>query len=413
MGQPTVRRVISLLVLVFFIDLANEARAERQPTGFSPVEIEDPSGTALDRFFTALGRTAKRQPDAVTRIAHYGDSLIVGDLITRPIRRLFQKRYGDAGPGFVLAGRPWDWYRREGVRLGASNGWRTYRSISGGPRDHFYGFGGSTFVTRQAHQRVWVETTKVGGRSVKASSIEIHYLAQPEGGDLAVIVDDEHVLTLSTKRDETVSAFHTLRVPDGPHKVVLRTEGGGMVRLFGVALEREGPGVVYDALGINGACTTVMGRMNNSHLREQLSHRRPDLIVLTFGANESNRPGLVDRYRQSVLPAVRQLRRASQGTSCLIMAPMDRASRDDGGRAESNDLIPRIIEAQREIAAEVGCAYFDTFGGMGGEGSMRRWASAGLAGGDLVHPSPRGAELIGQGLFDALERAFQRHRARR
>lgn len=405
------RHVSPLAVLVLVSVFSTSAWAERREAGFAPIDIEDPSGGALEGFFSALTRTASGENGAITRIAHYGDSLVVGDAITRELRRAFQHRFGDGGPGFVLAKRPWSWYRREGLRMGGTGGWKIYRSLTGGPADRFYGFGGSTFVTHRSHQRVWIETNEIDGRPVHASTIEVHYLAQPRGGDLDVLIDGAHLLTISTEREKAVSAFHTLRVPDGPHKIILRTARGGRpVRLFGVALEREGPGVVYDSLGINGASTTVMGRMDHEHLRQQLSHRHPDLVVLAFGANESNRPGLVDRYRSEVLPAVRSLRRASGGASCLLVAPMDRAMRNATGRAVSSPLIPRIIGAQRAIAREVGCAYFDTYSAMGGEGSMRAWASAGLAGGDLVHPTREGSELLGRGLFNALERAFIRHR---
>jgi lysophospholipase L1-like esterase len=402
--------LVGAAAIVLLAAVPGRVHAEPGRALFTPTEIEDASGRGLDRFFASLRKTAARRPGAVTRIAHYGDSVIVGDLITRHLRKLFQERYGDAGPGFVLAGMPWDWYRHAGMRIGASAGWQTYRGISGGPPDHRYGYGGVTFVTRSTGEHVWITTEDDEGRALKASIIDVHYLAQPEGGDIDVLVDGEHVLTLSTSADSGSSAFHAVRVPDGGHRIELRTAGNGEVRLFGVALEREGPGVVYDSLGVNNACTTMLGRIDADHLGEQLGHRRPDLIVLTFGANESNRPGLVARYRTAVLPAVRQLRRASHGASCLIMAPMDRGMRHDGGEAEPNALIPTIVEAQRGIARDTGCAFFDTFAGMGGSGSMRRWVAAGLAGGDMVHPTKEGGALIGRELFEAVERAFDRYR---
>jgi lysophospholipase L1-like esterase len=131
---------------------------------------------------------------------------------------------------------------------------------------------------------------------------------------------------------------------------------------------------------------------------------------LTKGFNDAY--PLVNRYREAVLPSAQQLRQASGGASCLIMAPLDRSERNGLGLVEGNRLIPRIIASQREIAGELGCAFFDTYAGMGGEGSIGTWASSGLAGGDLVHPTPEGAELIGRGLFDALERAFGLYNSR-
>jgi lysophospholipase L1-like esterase len=405
------RRLWVAAVVITGLDLTpTPLCAEEAEAAFRPTDIEDPSGRALDRFFSALQKTASKQPGATTRIAHYGDSVIVGDIITRYLRRHFQARYGDGGPGFILAGQPWDWYRHAGVKVGATNTWKTYRGISGGPPDHWYGFGGVTFETHRPGERVWYVMDASDGCTIKASSLEVQYMIQPGGGDLEVTIDSDQPIILSTKGERPGSAFHTLQVPDGQHNVVLRTVGNGPVRLFGVSFGREGPGVIYDALGVNNACTTMLGRMDAAHMADQYRHIRPDLIVLSYGANESNRPGLVARYRSAVLPAVRRLVKASAGASCLIMAPMDRGWRtDEGGGKVVNDMIPTIVEAQREIASEAGCAFFDTFEGMGGQGSIRRWAAKGLAGGDQVHPTKLGGALIAQHLFEALERAFRQN----
>ncbi len=371
-----------------------------------PMAIEDQSGHALDGFFASLRRTAAREPGAVTRVAHYGDSLIVGDLITRTLRRLYQDRYGDAGPGFILAGRPWPWYRRQGVLHGATDGWRTYRVLTGGVRDRLFGFGGVTFEAAPRDRRVWYRTADDEGREVRVSRVDVHYLMQPSGGDLDVLVDGEHMVTLGTAGETRRSAFHEVRAPEGPHTIVLRTAGGGPVRLFGVALEREGPGVVYDSLGINGACGTSLARVDAGHMAEQIRHRAPALIVLAFGANESNRPALVDRYQESFVPLLRQLQQASPGASCLVMAPMDRGTDLAAPRPRSNRYVPQIVEAQRRSARAAGCAFFDTYAAMGGDLSIYRWYRRGLASPDLTHPTPEGGALVAQGLFRALEAAY-------
>src|SRR5690242_18577056 len=68
--------------------------------------LEDSAGV-LDRFYESLWRTEKREDGAVTRVVHYGDSPTTADLITGDIRLFLQKRYGDAGHGFVLPAKPW------------------------------------------------------------------------------------------------------------------------------------------------------------------------------------------------------------------------------------------------------------------------------------------------------------------
>src|SRR5215469_2990559 len=45
----------------------------KTPAQTRPVVLEDNDG-ALDHFYQAVWRTERREPDAITRIVHYGDS---------------------------------------------------------------------------------------------------------------------------------------------------------------------------------------------------------------------------------------------------------------------------------------------------------------------------------------------------
>src|SRR6185369_13701827 len=84
--------------------------------------IEDPSRHALMGFYNSLERTF--QGEWVTRIVHYGDSHAAADILTGALRRQLQVSFGDAGPGFVLPGRPWPGYTRPGVTSKNSAGWQ-------------------------------------------------------------------------------------------------------------------------------------------------------------------------------------------------------------------------------------------------------------------------------------------------
>ena len=75
------------------------------PTG----PLLDDSAGVLDAFYGALRRTGNREPGAVTRIVHYGDSPTTADLITGDVRALLQARFGNAGHGFILPAKPWAW----------------------------------------------------------------------------------------------------------------------------------------------------------------------------------------------------------------------------------------------------------------------------------------------------------------
>src|SRR5438046_6076460 len=92
----------------------------------------------------------------------------------------------------------------------------------------------------------------------------------------------------------------------------------------------------------------------------------------------------------------------------MLVSPMDRGTRGPGGTIITRPMIPKLVAYQRRIAAETGCAFFDTYSAMGGEGTAARWVAARprLMGGDYTHPTAEGAERVGTLLYDAIARAF-------
>jgi hypothetical protein len=76
-------------------------------------------------------------------------------------------------------------------------------------------------------------------------------------------------------------------------------------------------------------------------------------------------------------------------------------------------ILPPIVEAQRRVAAAEGCAFFDTYAAMGGEGAMAQWLKARprLATSDMRHATPKGYEVVGTLYYKALLQAFAEHLA--
>ncbi len=391
------------LVVDSQLDLPPHPEIKTLASGLPLLPIEDPQN-GLQRFFYALDRVAEKRAGAIARVVHYGDSLITGDYVTSTVRRLLQKKFGDAGHGFVLAGHPSRWYRRNLVRLTNSSDWNVNRLTRPTVKDGAYGLGGATFRTNKRGQ--WVKLRPRGNDQLGASvsKMQVFYMAQPSGGKFELKVDGRGV-TVDTNRSETASRMAEIQVSDGHHELLVRTLGGGEVRLFGVVMEREGPGVVYDALGIDGARAKLLKRMEPAHWHEQLRLRKPDLLVLHYGTNESQWQNLsARRYHADLVQTVGHLRQALPGVSCLLVGPMDRAEKNSRGRLVTRPVVKRIVKVQRRVAYEQGCAFWNTYRAMGGERSVVRWNKARpqLASSDLTHPTRKGADRIGAMLFAAL-----------
>jgi lysophospholipase L1-like esterase len=368
--------------------------------------LEDYGG-AMENFFAALLRTANRQPGAVTRVSHFGDSPLTGDLISGEARARFQRLYGDAGHGFLMAGKPWEWYGHLGSFF-ESGGWRIASPFVVPQVSGPCGMGGAGFTASSpgAHS-AWGSAKQGLGAAV--SRFEVHFLARPRGGTLLASLDGGPAVEISTAATAREAKVHLLRTPDGPHRLTVHPKGDGEVVLFGAAMEREGPGVVYDSLGANGASIHGLSLVEEGPWVQDLGLRRPDLVILQYGTNESSYAGTYSAsYRKDYREILRRVRRAVPGVSILVMAPMDRGERNELGEIVTAPGIPRIVEVQRAIAREEGCAFFDTFQAMGGEGTMARWYEREhpLVSGDLTHPSRAGSDIVARALVDAVEEAF-------
>ena len=381
---------------------------EISPASYAGIStfIEDPSGRGMRPFYEALERTAAGQPNAITRVAHYGDSSIATDLITSTVRERLQQRFGDAGHGFVLAAKSYLPYKHRGVRHSSNDAWRIREVVRRQDKRGFYGYGGVLSVGGRG-ARAKLSTARRGPVGTQVSRFEIHYEERPRGGTFSVELDDGEQTLVSTEADSFGSGVYTVQAPDGPHELELRYAKGGPVHLYGVVLERDVPGVVYDSQGLVGARANRLLNFDESHIAEQIERRGTDLLILGFGGNEASDSKSEQAFYEDYASVLQHMRQGREDLACLVFAPLDQASRE-WGRIKTLPSIPKIVSAQRRAAFDSGCAFYNTWEAMGGEDSMRRWykAQPRLAMGDFRHATPAGYEAIGNMLYKALLAGF-------
>jgi lysophospholipase L1-like esterase len=183
----------------------------------------------------------------------------------------------------------------------------------------------------------------------------------------------------------------------------------GEVRIYGVSQEREVPGIVYDALGLVGARAVHLLDADAKHIAGQIRHRDPDLLVLGFGGNEAGNEKMnMQSYAASLTKVIKLMRAGKPQMSCMLFGPLDQGERNARGDIATLAALPGIVDVQRQVSKEQGCAFFDTYKAMGGFGSVNRWYNARprLFGPDLRHATPTGYAIIGDMYYQALIKAF-------
>jgi len=364
----------------------------------------DDSHHSLDHFYAALRAEDQDHGDVPVRIVHYGDSPTTADLITGDARQILQQRFGNGGPGFLLIDRPWAWYGHYGVDL-SGDGWTIDTAVNS-PRVGVYGLGGAVFTgSAGAHSRIKLQ-------NADTTVVELQYLSQQNGGTVEVLADGNPAGTVQTAGGNGENGAATVAIPPGTKTLELRVTSG-TVKLFGVALGREGRGLTYDSIGLNGASTTVMSRnFDEANFASALQHRRPDLVIINYGTNESTYLNYVNtQYEIELRRAIARVRAALPEASILVMSPMDRGLRGSGNSIGTYPAIPVIVQIQKRVAQDTGCAFFNTYESMGGEGTMERWYDGNprMVAADLIHPSPRGARIVAQALTSQLLIGYERY----
>jgi lysophospholipase L1-like esterase len=386
-------------------------RSPSPPTAPSKSTADGPNlidpHTNLQAFYVALWRTESREPGAITRILHYGDSPVTADSITADVRSLFQQHFGDAGHGFVLVAKPWAWYGHRGVGL-SGKGWHIEPASQSRARDGFHGLGGVSFEgATGASSRIAL--------GEEHARLEIQFLRQPGGGLLSVRAAAQDLGEVDTEGPSKEPAFQSFALPPEARDIELTVERGS-VRLFGLSFEKDGPGVIYNSLGLNGGQVQVVVRyFDKTQWAVELQHQRPDLVVLNYGTNESIYADYIERYYPGELrEVIRRVKADVPGASVLVMSPMDRGQRDASGRIGTPPALLRLVETQQRIAAELDCAFFNTFEAMGGEGTMGRWyeSQPRLVSADFMHPLPAGARKVGVLLYQALDSGYRQYKAK-
>ncbi|MGO8818547.1 MAG: GDSL-type esterase/lipase family protein [Terriglobia bacterium] len=415
----------------------------------------------MGTFFQALASLQSQSVDtsapSLLRIIHFGDSHVASDYWAGVLREKLQGRFGNAGPGFVLPGRPWSSIRYAAAESLDGKGWRT-DGLRAGENDGVIGLGGLS--TESFHE------AEPASALATFSQFDIFAATTPGSSCLQVQVDDAevHDLTLDTQQVIPPPAASSALVPEpssrslgggaadppepmvqptstrrkkkrrkasppvppfkpwpadspldlldltnstplaaGPHRISVRSSCGSTARLLGLELYSGAKGVLYDTDGVNGARISDLEKPMPALRRALLQKARPALIIVSYGTNDIGTRGFnSSEYEEGAFHILTKLKADAGDASILVTGPTDRGS----PRKRTRTLIQAgqalLQPALRKAALRAGCAYWDQQAAMGGPGSMTRWVRAGLANYDYVHFSALGYKKLADMLYDQL-----------
>lgn len=414
----------------------------------------------LHSFFESLHKT--ELTGDLIRILHYGDSQLEGDRISDYLRNKLQLRFGGYGPGIIL---PIDISNsRVSVRQSESPDWKKYAVYGKGKRlkNGHYGIGMSsykydgqfavkigedtliekvfdiqkddstvasksvvdsvkytlsivdsskflfdTIITPIYEQREVVNSYlryRVAKRSYPRvrhfDQVRLLYSANRAFSIFSRVDTLSFDKKLKPSNSAAIASIHSGRVNQ---EVRMTFMGQESPTIMGVMLDGDS-GVAVDNFPMRGSSGLGFELVNQAQYRKILELTQSKLVIMQYGINVVPSPRKNYAFYQRMFSAqLNAIRKANPDISILVIGPSD-MSRRRSGEYVSYPNIPLIRDAMKNAAFEHGCVFWDLYEAMGGENSMVAWVNNDppLAGKDFTHFSRRGAQFVGEMLYNAI-----------
>ncbi|MFO1527007.1 MAG: MBOAT family O-acyltransferase [Turneriella sp.] len=410
--------------------------------------VFDNRDKGLANFYRKLAQLKNGRRERV-RVMHFGDSVIWYERVARDIRAGLIRDFGDGGRGQIVMHQDW------GVsHFGHQNLTKDNFEFLTVPYNHFnhidpkwlpdVGFSSWTYRS--------VKTGQLSEQRALPSAqpfTQLTVIARP-ARDTAEMTEMVRVANYEKNPPEVqVSSFglnkggctsHTIHFPPTRHVAVgFGAETGSSLNaqpavrggvnmmttpviakkettnsrsaLIDAALLETDRGVSYSTFVHKGKHMAWMTAIEPLTFECGYKAAAPDLLIFQYGINEGASIDWKaydfshDYYRKQMREFFGRIRKALPETDILIIGPYDRLKKV-GDRWVTYTAHDDVRRMQREMAREMGFAFYDSFTFLGGAGHMERMTREGLATGDYSHLNDKGSAMLGTQIYRELYAGF-------
>ncbi|MGN1246768.1 MAG: GDSL-type esterase/lipase family protein [Muribaculaceae bacterium] len=339
------------------------------------------------------------------RILQIGDSHIQADWSASVVRRRLQSEWGNAGRGCIAALRMAGTNQPTDYRMSADTAalcasrllakeWKAGMGVTGVA---------VSFASPEHNLKIALDT-ECGGFS------SVTLLHQPGPGYATAMIADSLLVG-----EPVTPAATRYRISSMVDSLTLRTSFDSP--FCGAYLQRNTPGVEFNAIGNNGACFSSYLKIPDfAQFTDVFS---PSLIILSMGTNEAFGTETDEQVYAAIDSLVQQLRKVHPSAKFLLTTPMEchkkivRTTRKRVRRGKYRNrkttafVTNRRVAEVRNVILRYGIEHkvpvWDLYAVAGGEGASAKWIADGLMNPrDHVHCLKSGYELRGALLSDAL-----------
>ena len=360
-------------------------------------------------------------------ILQIGDSHTAGDQISGQVRGRMQARFGRGGRGILPPGLPYVGYAPRQVSVTATGArYLPAPLIAGGMRVPMGLAGGQGRLEAGDHLSIILDP------GVPLTTLGVCGQAGPDRGTLQIVPDIGLPQAIAFRRESAGPLCAEVALSPGDANLTLVAVDAPVV-LDDVRLWGKG-GLSLSNLGVVGSTLMDLEGRDAPTVEAQLRADPPDLILLAYGVNEGF-DGALDpvAYEQVLRARIAWLRQVAPDAALMILAAPEglrRTSMAPGttpgpqrwsqtcgrqGEWQAPPGLAMVRDVQRRVSEDLGVAFWDWYGRMGGACSADRLAGMDepLVRGDRVHFTATGAEWIGDILANDLMTTYDDWRASR
>lgn len=395
-------KFIILILLVLGISATSDNyRFQRRTQLF---ETNDVPIIGNKRQLKPFSEALDNSKNQVVRIAHYGDSSLLGDVISEFLRYEFQKKFGGQGAGFMSLCSS-DVTMRKSSTQQFSDDWKFTSIFLRNPDQLPLGISGYVASPLQG-STVDFSTTRHIKNLFDYHHADLYYSSASNLASVDVLTDDEVVNTLQLTAGRRLNKTTVLDSKTKSMKLTFNNCNDAY--FYGISFE-NGNGVYIDNFPVTGNTGVSLLDISSNMLKAFKRHLDYNLIILHYGMNlPTPKGGTLKIYEDKMLKVIKHFQDVFPNAGILMVGISDRIMKK-GNRIVTSKETYEILDAQKEIAKKANVAYWSLFDAMGGKDSMGKWVDSAppMALKDYRHFTHEGGKIVAKLFFDAIIEAIE------
>ncbi len=396
-----------LFIFLFYVNVHGQRDSIEfsfRKYGFESETNEITNSEYLTDFFEKLYQLRKGNAPQVN-IVQIGDSHIQADFLSGTVRQNIQKDFGNAGRGLIVPGRVAHTNEAYNIVTSSNSKWDSKRVVfTDQPLP--IGIGGITISTSSPNASISIKTLNYPPLDYSFDRLTLFY--QKDFTSFNFSVRDSANQDLAFIGPFTFEPYPNaskVYLPKSKNEIKIQalapTPNQTQGTIFGVSLENGKKGVLYHAVGVNGA--KYKHYNGAKYFAEQSTVLHPDLFIISLGTNEAlDYPYIDSQLFNYMDKLIETLKTKNPGVKFILTIPPDSYRK----KTRRNPGIERVRDILARYADQHNLAYWDLYEAAGGKHSADLYQKNNLIQRDGVHFTKEGYELQGNLLYQALINSY-------